>query len=155
MSTVRVVIYITYYLITSVLSNTINMWNYVRNDDIVEGFTNWVLCSISLESGCREEHLVRLNYVFYLFAACFIDIGGVVVFFCFGTSDEVWRFWKEMLGGRFSVVLESTTYTTAIYTATHKSRTVKGDTSSGINQASENEGDNQEAANNTRTLADT
>jgi len=146
MSTVRVVIYITYYLIVTVLSNTVSTWNYVRQDDVSQGFIDWVTCSMSLGSDCRDKHLLRLNFPFYIFAACFIDIGGVVVFFCFGTSDEVWRFWKEILKGRISVVLESTTYTittTGTSTPTHKSKTFKADDSN-TNNPSAIEGENQQ-----------
>jgi len=126
-STVRVLLYVAYYLIAVILGTATALWNYIHDADVADGITNWVLCSISLGDNCRENNLYNLNFTFYLFQACFSACSGMVVFVCFGTSDEAVRFWKEIFGGRFSVLFDSTAFTTAVSTTTPKT-TVKGST---------------------------
>jgi len=106
-STVRVLVFITYYLLALIWGTATAIWNTNNEDEITDGITNWVLCSISLQDNCRDEHLYRMPYAFFLFQGIYFALSGLVIFGCFGTSDEAIRWWKRAIHGEVELTAVS------------------------------------------------
>ena len=129
MSMVRVLSYIGYYLLALIFGTTTTLWNYINKDEVAEGITKWVLCSINLEENCRDRYLYRMPYSWFLFQGSFFACAGTVIFLCFGTSDESIRWWKRTLQGEVTIWAQSTT-TTAASNGTNKNTSASNLTAS-------------------------
>jgi len=120
MSTLRVMVYIVYYFVVLVLITSVNVFTNANKDAIAQGITDWTLCSISLvETNCRERYLYRIPFSYSVFENIFVTIAGIVVFFCFGTSDEVIRFWKRFATGDGGILESARTSVTVRSPSTH------------------------------------
>jgi len=113
LSMVRVLSYIGWYLLALIFGTTTTLWNYLHRDEVTEGIANWVLCSINLEDNCRDKHLYRMPYAWFLFQGSFFACAGIVIFLCFGTSDESIRWWKNTIQGEVTILEPASTVTIA------------------------------------------
>lgn len=95
LGTVRVFIYVLYYLIVIGLTAGNRIYTEVKRDDVAEGIEKWLICSLSLGDNC-VRHRYQLSYVLVIFNITISTLTGVVIFLCFGTSEEVIKYWKAV-----------------------------------------------------------
>ena len=105
LSTLRVLIYTIYYFMALVIATSFYLWNIVKYNEIQDGILAWLMCSVSFGSDCRDQHLYHLGYPFFVFQGSFLCFVGIVVFLCFGTSEEVLKFWKRVIHGEISALI--------------------------------------------------
>jgi len=125
LSTVRVLCFLVYYLLALVFASVTKIYNSAHQSRIEQSIQDWVICSINGGDNCREENLYRLSFDYLMFQAGYVAINGIIVFLCFGTSQDACHWWKAtVFRGKLHELLGWTLSKTASFT--ESSKTSKG-----------------------------